>query len=66
MSLPEAMGGLMCQSDQVILSSNSFTFFISIVKNSKNLPCVSRIVAFTAKNIDTKILVACLVSWLDS
>jgi len=30
------------------------------------LPCVSRSVAFIVKNIDTKILFACLVGWVDS
>ena len=30
------------------------------------IPCVSWIVAFMVKNIDTKILFTCLVGWLDS
>jgi len=31
----------------------------------QQVPCVSRIVAFMVKNIDTKILFECLVGWVD-
>jgi len=39
---------------------------ILILNNNKMLPCVSRCVAFTIKNIGIIILFACLVGWLDS
>ena len=39
---------------------------ILILNNNKMLPCVSRFVAFTIKNIGIIILFSCLVGWLDS